>query len=173
MIKPWKPALHWGNSLALTVLQSFSAGNRKIFYIAMNGKNRAARKKKPMKSSKTRARRVCPFTGGKCVRCALYRGRHYNLCFTGHLQDTNDLKKSKKDKIRVGEKSEKYAAWISIYDLPSTSNAAGIIHNSVPSAGSHQRFQWEPLSMPESFNEPGFLWFPVKWLSIRSGSPHS
>jgi hypothetical protein len=33
---------------------------------------------------------LCPFTGKLCRECALYRGRHYYLCFSkkyrGHLE---------------------------------------------------------------------------------------
>jgi hypothetical protein len=33
---------------------------------------------------------ICPFTGQLCRECALYRGRHYFLCFSkkyrGHLE---------------------------------------------------------------------------------------
>lgn len=33
---------------------------------------------------------ICPFTGKLCRECALYRGRHYYLCFSkkyrGHLE---------------------------------------------------------------------------------------
>jgi hypothetical protein len=33
---------------------------------------------------------ICPFTGQLCRECALYRGRHYYLCFCkkyrGHLE---------------------------------------------------------------------------------------
>ena len=33
---------------------------------------------------------ICPFTGQLCTECALYRGRHYYLCFSkkyrGHLE---------------------------------------------------------------------------------------
>lgn len=35
---------------------------------------------------------ICPFSGNLCGECALYRGRHYYLCFCdkyrGHLADT-------------------------------------------------------------------------------------
>ena len=33
----------------------------------------------------------CPLSGGACVNCSLYRGRHYNLCFQDHYQG-NDRK---------------------------------------------------------------------------------
>ena len=40
---------------------------------------------------------ICPFSGGLCRECPIYRGRHYYLCFSkryrGHLEklggDTN------------------------------------------------------------------------------------
>jgi hypothetical protein len=36
---------------------------------------------------------ICPFSGGLCEECPLYRGRHYFLCFCdqyrGHLNETN------------------------------------------------------------------------------------
>ena len=35
---------------------------------------------------------LCPFSGKKCKECAMYRGRHYYLCFSnnyrGHLKDS-------------------------------------------------------------------------------------
>ncbi|HOV90889.1 MAG TPA: hypothetical protein PKW07_09295 [Syntrophorhabdaceae bacterium] len=38
---------------------------------------------------------VCPITGGMCVDCAIYRGRHYYLCFSkdyhGTLMDANQI----------------------------------------------------------------------------------
>lgn len=38
---------------------------------------------------------VCPITGGMCVDCAIYRGRHYYLCFSkdyhGALMDPNQI----------------------------------------------------------------------------------
>ncbi|NLV32226.1 MAG: hypothetical protein GXY47_13855 [Acidobacteria bacterium] len=27
---------------------------------------------------------VCPLSGKACINCALYRGRHFNLCFQDH-----------------------------------------------------------------------------------------
>ena len=37
---------------------------------------------------------LCPFSGNLCEECALYRGRHYYLCFCdkyrGHLADTGE-----------------------------------------------------------------------------------
>jgi hypothetical protein len=36
---------------------------------------------------------ICPFSGSLCDECALYRGRHYYLCFCdryrGHLDETS------------------------------------------------------------------------------------
>ena len=29
-------------------------------------------------------KKICPFTGKGCVQCSLYRGRHYNVCFSVH-----------------------------------------------------------------------------------------
>lgn len=40
---------------------------------------------------------ICPFTGKCCMECSLYRGRHQNLCFHPHFQNTNDKKGIKKD----------------------------------------------------------------------------
>jgi hypothetical protein len=31
------------------------------------------------------------------VQCSLYRGRHHNLCFYVHVQNTNDIKSTQKD----------------------------------------------------------------------------
>jgi len=37
---------------------------------------------------------LCPFSSNLCEECALYRGRHYYLCFCdkyrGHLADTGE-----------------------------------------------------------------------------------
>ena len=37
---------------------------------------------------------ICPFSGGLCKECPLYRGRHYFLCFCekyrGHLDGPGD-----------------------------------------------------------------------------------
>jgi hypothetical protein len=44
-----------------------------------------------------KARMVCPFTGGRCVRCSLYRGRHKNLCFYAQDQNANGNKNIQKD----------------------------------------------------------------------------
>lgn len=39
-----------------------------------------------MKKSKS----ICPFSGVACKDCALYRGRHHNLCFSGHHEHTKN-----------------------------------------------------------------------------------
>jgi hypothetical protein len=44
-----------------------------------------------------KAKMACPFTGGQCVECSLYRGRHKNLCFYAHFQNTDDIKSIQKD----------------------------------------------------------------------------
>jgi hypothetical protein len=40
---------------------------------------------------------LCPFTGKLCRECALYRGRHYYLCFNkkyrGHLEKSEGATK--------------------------------------------------------------------------------
>jgi len=28
----------------------------------------------------------CPISGGVCINCALFRGRHFNLCFQDHYK---------------------------------------------------------------------------------------
>jgi hypothetical protein len=28
----------------------------------------------------------CPVSGKACINCALYRGRHYNICFQDHYR---------------------------------------------------------------------------------------
>ena len=42
-----------------------------------------------------KAKMVCPFSGGRCVECALFRGRHQFLCFSKyyneHQEDLEDL----------------------------------------------------------------------------------
>ena len=32
--------------------------------------------------SMKRVKMACPITGGKCLECPVYRGRHFYLCFT-------------------------------------------------------------------------------------------
>lgn len=32
---------------------------------------------------------TCPISGGPCVECALYRGRHYFLCFSKHYNESS------------------------------------------------------------------------------------
>jgi hypothetical protein len=54
-----------------------------------------------------KAKMVCPFTGGKCVECLLYRGRHYNLCFSEHFQSIKNKRIISRD-LRVGETTEDY-----------------------------------------------------------------
>lgn len=54
-----------------------------------------------------KAKMPCPFTGGRCVECSLYRGRHYNLCFSEHFQNIKN-KRSINKHLRVGEKREDY-----------------------------------------------------------------
>ena len=40
---------------------------------------------------------ICPFSGQLCKECALYRGRHYYLCFCkkyrGHLEKSGKVTK--------------------------------------------------------------------------------
>jgi hypothetical protein len=40
---------------------------------------------------------ICPFSGKLCRECALYRGRHYYLCFSkkyrGHLEKPGEAAK--------------------------------------------------------------------------------
>lgn len=50
-----------------------------------------------------RAKIICPFTGRACTQCSLYRGRHYNWCFSGH---SGDLQKCIGKKLPDGEKVE-------------------------------------------------------------------
>ena len=41
---------------------------------------------------------ICPFTNEPCRECALYRGRHYYLCFCknyrGHLDESEEASKT-------------------------------------------------------------------------------
>jgi len=46
-------------------------------------------------------KKLCPFSGRKCVECALFRGRHYSLCFSKHSQSPKREKNS-------GKKLEEY-----------------------------------------------------------------
>lgn len=34
-----------------------------------------------------KAKMVCPFSGKQCRECAVYRGRHYYLCFRGKSEE--------------------------------------------------------------------------------------
>jgi hypothetical protein len=47
---------------------------------------------------------ACPFTRGKCTECFLYRGRHYNLCFSENFKRAK-RSGTRKD-LRVGQKKE-------------------------------------------------------------------
>jgi len=42
---------------------------------------------------------ACPITGGMCVECAIYRGRHYYLCFSrdyhGSLMEPEQIERLK------------------------------------------------------------------------------
>jgi hypothetical protein len=42
-----------------------------------------------------KARMMCPFSGELCRECALYRGRHYYLCYCekyrGHLAESGKM----------------------------------------------------------------------------------
>jgi hypothetical protein len=31
----------------------------------------------------------CPISGNACINCALYRGRHFNVCFQDHFRGDN------------------------------------------------------------------------------------
>lgn len=45
---------------------------------------------------------LCPFSGQFCKECALYRGRHYYMCFSkkyrGHLKTTKEIKADTKQR---------------------------------------------------------------------------
>lgn len=49
-----------------------------------------------------KVKRICPFTGGKCTECTLYRGRHHNLFFSDHFINVKD-KKIENMPLRYGE----------------------------------------------------------------------
>jgi hypothetical protein len=53
---------------------------------------------------------LCPFTGKLCRECALYRGRHYYLCFNknyrGHLENTSEAPREDKPGEPVWEPAE-------------------------------------------------------------------
>jgi len=40
---------------------------------------------------------TCPFSKGKCIQCAIYRGRHAEVCFTSgyHGGEFKDMMKGK------------------------------------------------------------------------------
>jgi hypothetical protein len=54
-----------------------------------------------------RLKKICPFTGKKCVECSLYRGRHLNLCFSVHLHTARGGKVKSK-LLRSGKKAQKH-----------------------------------------------------------------
>ncbi len=49
------------------------------------------------KVNTSREATICPFSGGACRQCAIYRGRHYELCA---LHDAN-LKKTRAAKAKA------------------------------------------------------------------------
>ena len=73
-----------------------------------------------------KVKKICPFTRKKCVQCALYRGRHHNLCFSVHFQNTKS-KKSTNKHPQTGEKEEDYGQVIPGILLPGTLNSTSDI----------------------------------------------
>ena len=48
-----------------------------------------------------KAEMMCPFSGKQCKECALYRGRHYYLCFCkqyrGYIKQSGSAELTRKD----------------------------------------------------------------------------
>lgn len=38
----------------------------------------------------TKTAMVCPFSKGRCIECAIFRGRHFGLCFTTKYETRED-----------------------------------------------------------------------------------
>lgn len=38
----------------------------------------------------TKVAMVCPFSKGRCIECAIFRGRHYGLCFKTKYEARDD-----------------------------------------------------------------------------------
>jgi len=72
-----------------------------------------------------KTRMICPFSKGMCVECALYRGRHYYLCYCtkyrGYLGKTEeeDGRKSggKSARFEVPRVLPKSPTWLTLNDF--------------------------------------------------------
>lgn len=53
--------------------------------------------KKAKEGDMEKARMICPFTGGKCTQCSLYRGRHHYMRFSTHPHPAKEKTHAKKD----------------------------------------------------------------------------
>lgn len=55
---------------------------------------------------------LCPFTGKLCGECALYRGRHYYLCFSkkyrGHLERSGGVSGESNPATSEAERNEQF-----------------------------------------------------------------
>jgi hypothetical protein len=51
---------------------------------------------------------VCPITGGKCIKCSLYRGRHYKLCLWEPTQSPEERNGTDKNLQRRDQAKEVY-----------------------------------------------------------------
>ncbi len=71
---------------------------------------------------------ICPITKGPCVECAIYRGRHFCMCFSreyqgaslgiGQIEELKALYKAEHDpdkdrKFGIPDDMEKSSKWIS------------------------------------------------------------
>jgi hypothetical protein len=54
-----------------------------------------------------KAKMVCPISRGACVECAIYRGRHYYLCYSpkyrGHAIEPEGRAQSRPDGTKAGD----------------------------------------------------------------------
>jgi len=66
---------------------------------------------------------ICPFSGKLCKECPIFRGRHYNLCFSkkyrGHLDKSGKVTK-------VGNFSTLKASPSKEFEIPSIARAKAI-----------------------------------------------
>lgn len=47
-----------------------------------------------------KAKMICPFTKGACIECAIYRGRHFYLCFSKEYRGAS-LGKGQIDELKA------------------------------------------------------------------------
>jgi hypothetical protein len=82
-----------------------------------------------------RAEMICPFSGKLCKECAIYRGRHYFLCFNkkyrGYLENAEEL--SEVNTTLNNASSNFIAGRIDLFHLSALENTKALDPFTVPS----------------------------------------